>query len=203
MLVFNYLFSLYFYFDDSETGLSVVASEEQDRQICLGIDECIDSCANRNRSACNAIFSRFSTHFLLTNLVVIPLVTVTLYAAVLMLLLTPLPAVQFVMAEVVRFLLKVLNDFVRWVEQLPNASLDGIWLYRLEVLGIYIFLLLFLYYSKTRRFRNLVICFSCLLCLGIYHTVMRWYDRPARALYFTMFVVVRRFIVLLRMGLLG
>ena len=54
-------------------------------------------------------FSRFSTHFLLTNLVVIPLVTVTLYAAVLMLLLTPLSAVQFVVAEAVRFLLKVLN----------------------------------------------------------------------------------------------
>ena len=129
-------------------------------------------------------FSRFSTHFLLTNLVVIPLVTVTLYAAVLMLLLTPLPAVQFVMAGAVRFLLKVLNDFVRWVEQLPYASLDGIWLYRLEVLGIYIFLLLFLYYLKTRRFRNLVVCFSCLLCLGIYHTVMRWYDRPCPSLVF-------------------
>ena len=129
-------------------------------------------------------FSRFSTHFLLTNLVVIPLVTVTLYTAVLMLFLTPLPAVQFVMAGVVRFLLKVLNDFVRWVEQLPYASLDGIWLYRLEVLGIYIFLLLFLYYSKTRRFRNLVICFSCLLCLGIYHMVMRWYDRPCPGLVF-------------------
>lgn len=129
-------------------------------------------------------FSHFSTHFLLTNLVVIPLVTVTLYAAVLMLLLTPLPAVQFVMAGAVRFLLKVLNDFVRWVEQLPYASLDGIWLYRLEVLGIYIFLLLFLYYLKTRRFRNLVVCFSCLLCLGIYHTVMRWYDRPCPSLVF-------------------
>ena len=81
-------------------------------------------------------FSHFSTHFLLTNLVVaIPLVTVTLYAAVLMLLLTPLPVVQFVMAGAVRFLLKVLNDFVRWVEQLPYASLDGIWLYRLEGVG--------------------------------------------------------------------
>ena len=129
-------------------------------------------------------FSRFSTHFLLTNLVVIPLVTVTLYAAVLMLLLTPLPAVQFVMAGAVRLLFKVLNDFVRWVEQLPYASLDGIWLYRLEVLGIYIFLLLFLYYLKTRRFRNLVVCSSCLLCLGIYHTVMRWYDRPCPSLVF-------------------
>ena len=46
------------------------------------------------------------------------------------------------------------------------------------------FLLLFLYYLKTRRFRNLVVCFSCLLCLGIYHTVMRWYDRPCPSLVF-------------------
>lgn len=52
-----------FYFDDSETGLSVVACEEQDRKICLGIDECIDSCANRNCSACNAVFLPFLHSF--------------------------------------------------------------------------------------------------------------------------------------------
>lgn len=129
-------------------------------------------------------FSRFSTHFLLTNLVVIPLVTMALYTAVFMLLLTPLPAVQFVVAEVVRFLLKVLNGFVRWIEQLPYASWDGIWLYRLEVLGIYLFFLLFFYYSKERKFRNLVLCFSLLLCLGVYHTAMCWYDRPHSSLVF-------------------
>lgn len=129
-------------------------------------------------------FSRFSTHFLLTNLVVIPLITVTLYTAVFMLFLTPLPAVQLVVAGIVRFLLKTLNGFVRWIEQLPYASLDGIWLYPLEVLGIYIFFLLFLYYSKTRRPRILVICLSFLLCLAVYHTVMYGYDRPHSSLVF-------------------
>lgn len=129
-------------------------------------------------------FSRFSTHFLLTNLVVIPLVTLALYTTVFMLCLTPLPAVQYLVAEVARFLLKALNGFVRWIEQLPYASLDGIWVYQLEVLGIYIFFLLFFYYSKTRRFRNLVICLSFLLCLGICHTVMYGYDRPHSSLVF-------------------
>ena len=39
-------------------------------------------------------FSRFSTHFLLTNLWVIPMVTLILYSAVLMLILTPFPFLQ-------------------------------------------------------------------------------------------------------------
>ena len=39
-------------------------------------------------------FSRFSVHFLLTNLLVIPLITIILYAAIFMLLLTPFPWLQ-------------------------------------------------------------------------------------------------------------
>lgn len=129
-------------------------------------------------------FSRFSTHFLLTNLLVIPLVTIALYAAVLMLFLTPLPSVQLIVAEGVKFLLKALNDIVRWIEKLPYASFDGIWLYQLEVLGIYVAFLLFLYYIMKRRFKNLLLCLSFLLCLGIYHTAMRWQDRPRSSLVF-------------------
>lgn len=129
-------------------------------------------------------FSRFSTHFLLTNLVVIPLVTVILYAAVMMLFLTPLPAVQFIAAQGVHFLLRLLNGFVRWVERLPYASFDGIWLYPLEVLGIYVTFLLFLYYVMKQRFKNLLFCLSFLLCLGIYHSAMHWHDRPRSGLVF-------------------
>lgn len=83
-------------------------------------------------------FSRFSVHFLLTNLVVIPFITIILYAAVIMLLLIPLSWLQIVVAEGVKKLLEGLNFFVRWVEQLPYASIDGIWLYQSEILGIYI-----------------------------------------------------------------
>lgn len=129
-------------------------------------------------------FSRFSTHFLLTNLVVIPLVTIILYAAVFMLCLTPLPWMQTVVAEGVRLLLKALNAFVQWVEQLPYASMDGGWLYRIEVAGIYVFILLAFKYWMTRRAKNLLICLSFLLLLGTYHTAMRWHDRPQRSLIF-------------------
>ena len=52
-------------------------------------------------------FHRFSTHFLLTNLWVIPLVTVILYSAILMLLLTPFPTLQHGFARVVDILLDI------------------------------------------------------------------------------------------------
>lgn len=103
-------------------------------------------------------FSRFSVHFLLTNLVVIPLITIILYAAVVMLLLTPFSWLQIGVAGGVKKLLEGLNFFVRWVERLPCASIDGIWLYQSEVLGIYIVIALLTYYFMNRRYRNLQIC---------------------------------------------
>lgn len=129
-------------------------------------------------------FSRFSTHFLLTNLVVIPLVTFILYAAVFMLCLTPFAWIQGDVAAFVRILLKALNTFVRWVEQLPYASADSVWLYQVEVVGIYVFFLLASYYLMTRRPRNLFVCLSFLLLLGTYHAIMCWHDRPQRSLVF-------------------
>ena len=129
-------------------------------------------------------FSRFSTHFLLTNLIVIPLVTVILYAAVLMLLLTPISWIQLWVAAGVKKLLEVLNLFVRWIEQLPYSSVDGIWLYQWEVLGIYAFLLLLSYYFMNQRYRNLIISLCFVLLLRICHVAMLWVDRPQTGLAF-------------------
>lgn len=129
-------------------------------------------------------FSRFSVHFLLTNLVVIPLITIILYAAVVMLLLTPFSWLQIGVAGGVKKLLEGLNFFVRWVEQLPCASIDGIWLYQSEVLGIYIVIALLTYYFMNRRYRNLQICLFSILLMGTYHATLYWLDRPQTSLVF-------------------
>lgn len=129
-------------------------------------------------------FSRFSTHFLLTNLAVIPLVTTILYVAVFMLLLTPISWIQTYVAEGVKKLLEILNLFVRWVEQLPYSSIDGIWLYQLEVFGIYVSLFLLFYYYMNRRYKNLITCLSFILLLATCHVTMSWIDRPPPSLVF-------------------
>lgn len=87
-------------------------------------------------------FSRFSNHFLLTNLCVIPLVTFIMYASILLLLLTPFPPVQQVVATVLDSLVRAQNAVLRWIEQLPFASVDGIWIDAWCVLFFYVCVML-------------------------------------------------------------
>ena len=73
-------------------------------------------------------FSRFSTHFLLTNLWVIPMVTLILYSAVLMLVLTPFSFLQSGCALGVDALLSAQNKVLCWIEELPMSSIDRLWI---------------------------------------------------------------------------
>lgn len=94
-------------------------------------------------------FSRFSTHFLLTNLWVVPLVSLILYSALFMLLLTPLPGAQLLCARGVEALLRLQHEGLRWIEHLPGASVDGIWMDGWGVLLYY--LLGIMVYRVCRR----------------------------------------------------
>ncbi|KAA6317873.1 hypothetical protein EZS27_032040, partial [termite gut metagenome] len=91
-------------------------------------------------------FSRFSTHFLLTNLLVVTLVTIIMYAAIIMWIVSPLSVIQFFVAGIVDRLIKTLNAIVRWIEQLPFSSIDTIWVYQWEVAGFYVTILLWICY---------------------------------------------------------
>ena len=71
-------------------------------------------------------FSRFSTHFLLTNLLVIPLVSVIMYSAVILLVVSPFSQLYTWCAVAVKFLIDLLNAAVRWVEHLSLIHISGL-----------------------------------------------------------------------------
>ncbi|KAA6320641.1 hypothetical protein EZS27_029610 [termite gut metagenome] len=129
-------------------------------------------------------FSRFSTHFLLTNLLVVTLVTIIMYAAIIMLIVSPLPVIQVLVAGIVDRLVKTLNAIVRWIEQLPFSSMDTIWVYRWEVAGFYVMILLLVCYLHFKRVKYLHALLVCMLIVGCCHTVMRNNDRVQRSLVF-------------------
>ena len=129
-------------------------------------------------------FSRFSTHFLLTNLLVIPLVSLVLYGAVVMLLLTPFLLLQSILVEAVQLLLRLLNASVRWVEQLPGSSVDDIWLYPLEVLLLYFIFWKLFRYSSSGRAKNLISALLGVFILLVFHGWMFFQDRPWQSLAF-------------------
>lgn len=67
-------------------------------------------------------FSYFPTHFLLTNLWVLPCVSLVMYAAAFLLLLTPFPTWQGLFSPVIIGLIQVQHQGLRWIEHLPYAS---------------------------------------------------------------------------------
>lgn len=140
-------------------------------------------------------FSRFSTHFLLTNLLVIPLVSLIVYAAVILLVLTPFPVLQQLFADVVEIPLRMQNALLRWIEQLPLASIDRIWVDIWDVFLFYCCLLLFCRVWMRRTAANVYIALSALLLCVSYHSYAFITDAPRRSLFFIMSVAVRQCIV--------
>lgn len=129
-------------------------------------------------------FSRFSVHFLLTNILVIPLVTIIIYAAVIMLLCAPLPILCQYLAIPVKGLIWLLNSSVHQIENLPFASIDNIWVYQAEVILIYVALLLFINYTTKRKSKYIFAFLSTLLILFGYRSGMILQDRPQQSIVF-------------------
>lgn len=129
-------------------------------------------------------FSRFSTHFLLTNLWVIPMVSLILYSAVLLLILTPFPLLQQMFSGVVDALVSAQNTVLHWIEQLPFASVDGIWMDVWQVLLFYLFIGL-LYRSFVRfTVRRVFLSLFILLFMVSYHSVSKLLYAPQRSIVF-------------------
>lgn len=129
-------------------------------------------------------FSRFSTHFLLTNLWVIPMVSLILYSAVLLLMLTPFPFLQQAFSGVVEILVRAQNNVLHWIEQLPLASFDGIWVDVWEVLLFYLFIVL-VYRSFARcTARNISLSLFALFFIVSYSSVSALLFAPQRSIVF-------------------
>lgn len=115
-------------------------------------------------------FSSFSTHFLLTNIGVIPWVSLIMYSALLFILLTPVPVLQQVFAEFLEALVHIQNVVLQWIEQLPLASIKHIWIDGWEVMFVYLSLLL-LYRALVRRVPVNSYIALCVLLLSVsYHS---------------------------------
>jgi competence protein ComEC len=116
-------------------------------------------------------FSRFSVYFILTNLFVIALVSGIMYAAIVMLMASPLPVIPYFAASIVGKLIKVLNYTVRWIEQLPYASIDNVHVHPLEVFILYLIILFWLCYWQFRKAKYVISLLVCILAICCFHAI--------------------------------
>lgn len=95
-------------------------------------------------------FHRFSTHFLLSNLLVLPIITVIMYGAVIMLFFTPLSGLQQWIADGMSCIINALNKSLQWLSHLPMASIEDLWTNALEIILFYCCIYLFIRYLNLR-----------------------------------------------------
>ena len=95
-------------------------------------------------------FHRFSTHFLLSNIVVLPLITAIMYGAVIMLIITPLSGFQQWLADCINSIIRILNELLHILSRLPMASIDHLWTNALEIALFYCCVYLFIRYLNLR-----------------------------------------------------
>lgn len=129
-------------------------------------------------------FSRFSTHFLLTNLFVVPLVAFVMYSAVLLLVLTPFPFLQGLLVPFTKALLGLQNEGLRWIERLPYSSVDGIWVDFGVLLSLYLFLWCAYRFFRMHTGRNACWCMAALLITLSLYTGDRICSMPRAGIVF-------------------
>ncbi|WP_321518674.1 ComEC/Rec2 family competence protein [uncultured Bacteroides sp.] len=129
-------------------------------------------------------FSRFSTHFLLTNIIVVPLVSVIMYLAVFTLCIGFIPPLQALLAYLLKESIKLLNGTVVFVEHLPYSSIDHIWLNTVDVAVFYLIFLFFSLYFVAKKRWALFSLLSCILVLFLFHAEETYKHQNIRSIVF-------------------
>lgn len=85
-------------------------------------------------------FNQFPNYFLLTNILVVPLASLIIYAAILCLALSFWAPAAAISGELLSFLLRILNAAVRFVEGLPYSTWSDVFISLPETLMVFLVL---------------------------------------------------------------
>jgi competence protein ComEC len=101
-------------------------------------------------------FFRLPTYFLLTNPLIILLITLIVYSVVFMLLLFPIPPLQQLISYIVDHMLTLLNTTISHIGELPHSSIEGIYINLLQLVLIYASIISFVAFLMHLSGRRLI-----------------------------------------------
>ncbi len=102
-------------------------------------------------------FHQFPGLFLVTNIVVLPFLTVLMCGGILIVLLASLDSLPDWLAESYNFLIEGLNGFIHWVAMQDGFLFKNIHFSTLKVVGAYLLIIVLAIFLKKIRYRKLVI----------------------------------------------
>ncbi len=127
-------------------------------------------------------FHQFPNYFLLANLAVIPLGTILLYNGVAALLFSFVPGLNEFLIFTLKWTVWLLNESVKFVENLPYAATKGIFISVLEVILIYALLFFLLRFIENRKARNLQMALATSIVIMLGFNIGKWENLQQREL---------------------
>ncbi len=113
-------------------------------------------------------FHQFPNYFLLSNLIVIPLATLVLYAGVFILFLNPFPIIATKMGFVLHYIIEFMNTSLAFIGNLPGSVDRALWFSTSQFFLLCISIILLISFMETRKNKYLLrILFSLLLIFGL------------------------------------
>jgi len=115
-------------------------------------------------------FHQFPVYFILTNIIAIPLVTIILYMAVILFVLSFSSAASKVIANILDIAVNSLNYSVSFIEQLPFSTINRISFSVPETLLVYmiiVFISVFLIYGKARYLQVMLAAVAVFITVNI------------------------------------
>ncbi len=114
-------------------------------------------------------FNMFPTYFLITNILVIPLSYFIMVTSILLLAVSWCAPLMWLATEVLKFFLELLTGSVSWIESLPAASINDIFITNTSSLLLYVsmeMLVVFAHYKRAIHLK-LSLIFLCLFAASI------------------------------------
>ena len=114
---------------------------------------------------CALYFHQFPVYFLASNLFVVLPAAMMMYTGIFFLLLPKLPLVSAALVLALEKTAIFMNKVLAFIEHLPGASFDKIWLTPIEYLLFYAVIISLFYFWYTKKLRGLKIGMYCCLLL--------------------------------------
>jgi competence protein ComEC len=110
-------------------------------------------------------FNRFPPWFILSNIVVIPLVTLLMILFIIMLFFMMIPLIFAVLLKLILFLIGIMNSSLYYIERLPSPEMDIIYLNNFQMFCFVITLLTSIFFIRYRKNSFLLVGLTALLFL--------------------------------------
>jgi competence protein ComEC len=106
---------------------------------------------------CLYYFHQFPNYFLITNLVAIPLSSLVMYIAMIVLALSFAPLISGFLAKVLVWLVFALNSTIGFIEKMPGSLSDGLYINVPEMFMLYALIILLLLFLIRKKKRMLIL----------------------------------------------